>query len=302
MSDSAFNADWLALRAPFDAAATERGAAAALARDFGTALRRHNERGTLRLLDLGGGTGANVCRLAPRIAGSQHWTVVDHDAALLGRVADTVAAWARRIGARFEESHDNVRVTTPQRIVTVSWLAADLRDGFAGLPLGMVHGVTGAALLDLVSADWLAAASNDLAAARLPALFTLSVDGAMQWRPAADDDSAIAASFVRDLARDKGFGPALGTSANAAAAARFAASGYTVATARSDWQVGSDDVAMHRALLAFMAPAVRRQPPMDTDASDWIRRVDAWAAAKTALADAGTLAFTLGHGDVLAVM
>jgi hypothetical protein len=300
MSGEAFEADWLDLRAPFDAAAAGREPASGLTRRFGAALRRTRERGPLTLFDLGGGTGANVCRLAPRIPGSQHWTVIDSDPALLANVAATVAAWGRKIGAAVVHKSGAVTVTTPQRIVSVTTYDGDLRDGLERLPLADAHGVTGSALLDLVSSGWLASAAGTLAAHRLPALFTLNVDEVLQWQPAAALDARIAGAFHRDLARDKGFGLALGHRAATAAAAAFAAHGYAVETARADWHIGAADTAMHRALLSFIVPAALAQPP-DTAAAQWPQDVEHWAAAKAGLIDAGGLELTLGHLDLLAV-
>lgn len=300
MSAASFAADWLRLRAPFDTAATERGDAGALARRFGETLRQKQQRGVLRLLDLGGGTGANVCRLAPRIPGSQHWTVVDSDPDLLAAMPDTIAAWARRIGGRFALRDGGVSMTTPQRIVTVTCSPFDLRERLAGLPLADADGVAGSALLDLVSAEWMTAAAGDLAARHLPALFTLNVDGRLEWRPAAADDADVAAAFCQDLIRDKGFGRALGHRAAAFAGAGLAARGYTVDAAPSDWAVGNDSPAMQQAMLGFIEPAASRHVPAGLTTSDWRRQVTAWAAAKRALLDAGTLDLTVGHIDLLA--
>ena len=302
MSAATFDAEWLRLRAPFDAAAGDRPGPAALARAFGTVLRRRRERGALRLLDLGGGVGANVCRLAPRIPGSQSWTIVDNDDALLARLDATIAAWARRIGGRLVAIEGGVSVTTPQRIVTVVRCTHDLRDGLADLPLAAADGVVASALLDLVSADWLERAAAALAAHRLPCLFTLNVDRALRWRPAAADDAAIAAAFRRDLGRDKGFGHALGADAGTAAATILGARGYTVETAGSHWQIGAADAAVHRAMLSFVVPAALRHEPDAAEARSWRRRVGVWQAAKVERIAAASLELTVGHTDVLAAM
>lgn len=306
-----FAADWLRLRAPYDAATTARGPAAMLANAFGRKLRKGRERGVLKLLDLGGGNAANVARLAPRIPGSQHWTVIDSDPELLAGVGSTIEGWARAIGARFAAVGDAFTVTTPQRVVTVEALQADLRadaaagqgGGLAALPLAEADGVTGSALLDLVSHDWLKALVATLADSDIPALFTLNVDGRLHWTPAATDDAAVAAAFGRDMRRDKGFGRALGAAAPAVAAQCFMEQGYRVETAPADWQVGTDaaDAAMHRALLSFIAPAAGAWPPDGIAEDAWQRQVDAWRAEKSGLVDAAALAMTVGHGDLLAV-
>src|SRR5690606_34002812 len=76
-----FDPGWLALRAPFDAAARSPQALAPLRR---WAAGRGGA--VLRIADLGGGTGANLRFLAPLLPMPQHWTVIDSDPALLGRI------------------------------------------------------------------------------------------------------------------------------------------------------------------------------------------------------------------------
>src|SRR6187200_1305090 len=68
--------DWLALREPLDAASRSfeltRAVAAALPRDR-----------SLRIVDLGCGTGANVRYLEPHLRGSHDWLLVDKDPSVL---------------------------------------------------------------------------------------------------------------------------------------------------------------------------------------------------------------------------
>ncbi len=85
---SGFSADWLALREPADAAARS----VRLSYVLSHAVLHH---ASLRILDLGGGTGSNIRFLAPLLAKPQHWTLVDHDEALLAQVPARMAAWAR---------------------------------------------------------------------------------------------------------------------------------------------------------------------------------------------------------------
>ena len=73
---SGFSASWLALREGIDAASRDASLVERLSRVLSAR--------ALRALDLGGGTGANVRYLAPRLTGI--WTVVDHDRDLLSRV------------------------------------------------------------------------------------------------------------------------------------------------------------------------------------------------------------------------
>ena len=68
--------EWLDLREPADAAARSDELAERLGRHLPAA-------GHLVIHDLGGGSGAMVRWLAPRLPGPQHWVVHDRDEGLL---------------------------------------------------------------------------------------------------------------------------------------------------------------------------------------------------------------------------
>ena len=117
-----FSADWLALRAPADDAARDE---VLIKRLCDWALRHE---GPLRIADYGGGTGAGLATLSPRLPGAQHWRILDNDADLLARIP----------------KQDNVETV-------VADLAAAPEIGLTPRP----HIVTGFAFFDLVSANWL---------------------------------------------------------------------------------------------------------------------------------------------------
>ncbi|MDW8443907.1 MAG: class I SAM-dependent methyltransferase [Acetobacteraceae bacterium] len=206
-----FSPDWLALREPFDRAARSPRLAAALAEALPA---------RPRLIDLGAGTGSLFRWLAPRLARAQVWTLVDADAALLDEAFARIAAWAEGAGFRVTAPGRALLVHTPHGAWRVEALARDVATDPGRLPLRDHDAVVCSALLDLVSARWLA----DLASAlRSPFAAFLSVDGRDVWLPRDADDRLIARAFARDMGRDKGFGPALGPRAPAQAARLFAA-------------------------------------------------------------------------------
>jgi SAM-dependent methyltransferase len=198
-----FEAAWLDLREPADAAARDPGLLAAAAAHLG-------EAPAPVALDLGCGTGATARAFGTRVAGLR-WRLLDRDAGLLRLAA------ARVPGAEL--------------------VAADLA-ALERLPLEGVRLVTASALFDLVSRAWVEALAARLAAAGLGLYAALSYDGRLAWQPALAADEAGRAAFNRHQRTDKGFGPALGSDAGAALAEAFGARGYAVRTARSDWRLG----------------------------------------------------------------
>lgn len=252
---SSFTAEWLGLREPADAAARS----AALAAVFAGRARR--------VVDLASGTGANVRYLAPRLGGAPHWLAVDRDPELLA-----AAAWPA--GAR------------------VATLRLDLARALDELPLAPGDLVTASALLDLVSGPWLERLAARCAAAGADVLFALTYDGRIEWSPAEEGDERVRALVNRHQLGDKGFGPALGPGAAAAAVAAFGALGYEVRTAPSDWELGTESAALQAALIDGWVAAAAALAAGETAA---LRR---WGERRRANVATGRSRLRVGHRDV----
>ncbi len=324
-----FSADWLQQREPFDAAARD-GAAPRLALDARLAAWRAPAGAPMRVIDLACGTGANLRWLAPRLGGAQQWLVVDHDAALLRRWPDGLAARdggsGRQSGkngkngksgegghgrdgrgvrdGRDGSARSDGRDCDLLQLSSAGFQAAivrrrlDLAQALESLPWHAARLVTGSALLDLVSAAWLQRLVAATATARVALLMALSVDGRHRWTPGDADDAAVAALFGAHQQRDKGFdGPALGAAAAPALVLALRRYGYRVHSARSDWLLdGRRDrqaLALQRALVDGIATAALEQAPASA------AMVQAWRQRRLALAPRSML--RIGHLDVLAL-
>ncbi len=285
-----FSAEWLRLREPFD---TQARAAAAAALD----LPRHAAawraaHPMLQVVDLACGSGANLRELAPRLGGVQRWHLVDHDPALLAALPQALADWAGRQGYRFIAG-GALQVAGPGFHADITCEPLDLAHELHRLDLGAVHLVTASALLDLVSASWLQALTAHVQGTAAALLFALNVDGGTHWEPADPDDGVVHGGFGQHQRRDKGFGPALGHEAVPVAQALWAAAGYQVQHARSDWVIdGAQSAAMLRAMVEGTAAAAGEQEP------DARPRVLGWQARR--LAGLGRTRLRVGHVDLIA--
>jgi hypothetical protein len=262
---SGFSADWLALREPYDVRARNRQvldsvAVAAAAGD------------TVAVVDLACGTGSTLRAIASRLPPRQDWRLVDNDLSLLAR-----AAAGRALPG-----------------IAVTRIPVDLtRDLEAALD-GPINLVTASALLDLVSADWLERLVTEVAARQLPFYAALTYDGRVTFDPADSLDAAVIAAVNLHQETDKGFGPALGPCAPAAAIARFQAADYAVVHGRSDWHLSPRDHDIQRDMLAGWAGAAREIDAVSLpDAAAWLtRRRDLLAAGRSTI--------TVGHVDIFA--
>lgn len=269
MSNTAFSADWLRLREPHDQAARQ---AAFTSFDWPAWLARWQAKASSRqqgapfeVIDLACGSGANLRELAPRLGGAQRWQVVDHDPALLAALPLALSEWAGRQGHQLTQTADGLlHLQGAGFSAEIQPVQLDLAKNLHQLDLASTHLLTGSALLDLVSPDWLSELVDQAGAARVPLLFALNVDGRTSWDPAEADDERVHDVFASHQRRDKGFGPALGGQAPAEAARLLLEAGYTVHQAQSDWLIdGRADHALQTAMVQGMAAAALEQSPSD---------------------------------------
>jgi len=285
-----FGLDWLRLREPHDLRARSRG----LARRFGAAVRARAGTAVASLVDLGAGSGANFRTLAPLIPGDQDWRLIDHDRALLAHQSAEIAQWARGQGYRVTHGSGVVTVATGGAQWRAHSIDLDLAHDLEALPLASAHGVTCAALLDLVSAPWLERLTDRLGA-RPPLLAALTVDGRRSWRPDHREDKTIADAFGRHQRGDKGFGPALGAEASAVLETMLIRRGYRVTSEVGAWQLGVGDAALLAALIDGTAEAAAEVTPASAAA------IARWCADRHAALAGGALRLEVGHVDILAV-
>jgi hypothetical protein len=267
-----FDPHWLRLRSAHDDAARAQH----LTRLFADSLPEKNP----RLLDLAAGTGANLRHLAPRIGqAGQRWVLADHDRALLDAVVGEMAQWPH-----------------PTPAPALECRHIDLVHDLGSLDPADFDGIVATALFDLVSADWAGRFTAWLASAPRPVLLTLSVDGRLDWMPADPHDADMRGWIEAHQATDKGFGPALGPRAPAVLGELLDSQGFDVFTGRSDWIIGPDDIAIHRALIEGYRTAALEIAPDPCAATI----IDGWAERRLAAAKRGALTALVGHVDIFA--
>jgi hypothetical protein len=273
-----FSAEWLRLREPVDHAARS----AALTGE----VLRARLRGPIGILDLACGTGSNLRYLRGQVLNFNihdqnrrntrpdpyrelDWLLVDHDPALLSLVSP--APNVRTVERDLRELDDDL---------------------FAGRAL-----VTASALLDLVSETWLRQLVARCRAHEAAALFALTYDGRLAFEPAEPDDALIRDLVNRHQRTDKGFGPALGPAAVAAAADLFRSNGHEVRIASSDWVLRRTSApdALQEQLIDGWAEAASEM------AADRAGIIEAWRRQRRSHVTSGQAVLTVGHQDLAAL-
>jgi hypothetical protein len=260
-----FSAGWLALREPYDRRARNRDVLAALSAAFAKSP-------AIAVVDLACGTGSTLRAVAPHLPRRQSWRLVDNDLSLLARAApDTV-------------SPNIAMAATPIDI------ACDLEAALDGhLDL-----VTTAALLDLVSEQWLQRFVVEAAARKLPVYAALTYDGRIAFDPIDPLDGDVVDAVNKHQRTNKGFGPALGPEAASAAISAFEHVGYAIVRGRSDWQFALQDQEIQTEVIAGWASAAREIG--DLPLNDLV----AWLTRRRDLVASRRSAIHVGHVDFFA--
>ncbi len=288
---SQFTADWLTLREPLD-----RGArAVALTHRLAEMLPR--DRG-LSLVDLGCGTGANLRTLAPCLPVPQTWRCIDRDPLLLRELPNRTRPWAEAAGLvqRWEDADETIlSLDAPEGFrYRVELELRDLAATVEDLDFRGVDVVTCAALMDLVSLEWLAVVAKRAVQAGAVMLAALTITGEVAFLPEDPLDAEMLDLVRRHQRGDKGFGPALGPTAPQVMAGVFEALGYRVDTQPSVWEAGPETVRLQRAVIEDHARAAAALAP------DRREMVAAWRDARLMATERGRGRLRVGHIDLLA--
>jgi len=276
---SGFSSDWLLLREPADHSARSAELLGRLAGHF-------RGREAISVFDLGTGTGSNLRATSPHLPAVQHWTLVDHDPALLAAACDAISAWAdssRATANGIEVAKDKHSIFVGLKLAVLAAYPAVWGDNAPDL-------VTAAALFDLVSAEWIDRFVAAVAQAKAVFYTALTHSSIAAWSPPHPLDGAMTAAFESHFGNDKGFGPSAGSEATALLAKAFERAGYQVERRDSPWQLGNSDRNLIAELAQGWADAVLETGKIP--AAD----VAAWLAARRS---SGTC--VVGHQDLLAI-
>ena len=275
-----FDPEWLKLREPVD----HRSRATAVISLLVTAWKKNE---WSRIVDLGSGTGSNVRFLSLKLPSVKQWTLVDHDAKLFDRLEESDS---------FGE---------------VSCVIGDLSDvGLQVIRDRRAQLVTGSALLDLVSKEWLTLLAMCCREMSCAAYFALTYDGTIKWdfdggseNALVRDDEFIRQAVNKHQRREKGLGKALGPMAGLNAETLFRNADFRVWLLRSPWLLTKKDAQLvHMLVSGWEAAALDQieeaESENNTRGTD---RILEWAQSRHEMIDKAEFTLTVGHSDLLAL-
>lgn len=272
-----FSTDWLSLREAADHRARCSETAHALSARFA-------QRSSIRIVDMGCGTGSNLRATAPLLPSQQTWRLIDHDPDLLAAARERLAQWADRTVI----DNDRMILDAQGKQIEVEFHPCDLNGDLNAAFGPEADLITSSAFFDLVSVPFIKRLAAAVVDRKAVLYAVLTYNGRQLWSPRHPSDNAVIAAFHRHQMRDKGLGPAAGPTAAMELADQFRASGYSVLEGESPWQLGAGDAALLAELQAGHVNAVAETGAVDQKA------LERWSAVKR------TGAY-IGHTDTLAI-
>jgi hypothetical protein len=224
--------------------------------------------GVLEIIDLGAGTGANQRWLSPRLGFVQRWIHLDHDPTI----------------SRSLPLPDDTLIIDGSVEPALGWLLANRRSDR--------QLVTCSALLDVLTIDQIDAVCRAVVENHVPALYSLTVTGALTIEPADPYDELFLDAFNDHQRRAGRAGPdAISLVINA-----LCAGGFTVRTQETPWRLtASDDSAFVEQFLQERLDAVVAQNP------NLASPATAWLELRRSQLALGILRIEVGHRDILAL-
>jgi hypothetical protein len=215
--------------------------------------------------------------LAPRLPGPQHWVLHDRDTDLLE------LATAEPPG----RAADGATVTLEAKPSDITRLAPD--------DLAEATLVTASALLDMLTAEELAALVTACSSTKCPILLTMSVVGRVELTPPDPLDRRVAAAFDDHQRRTTERGRLLGPDAVGLAVRELGRLGGQVFVRPSPWFLGASEAELAAQwFIGWMGAARERRPELTA-------QIDSYRCRRLAQAETGRLAVRVEHADVLAL-
>jgi hypothetical protein len=289
---SKFSPEWLSLREPVDHRSRNQDLQAQVINYLAKIKTVYP--GTLRLTDLGSGTGSNLRALAPHLNAVQHWTLTDYDLELLQAARTTLLAWADSeianhvLGSTVAPSTQikPLSIIKENKKMIVEFRCVDLNKDYRTILDEPTDIITAAAFFDLVAEPWL---SQFCAYLSKPLYTVLTYDGIEKWSPPEIIDIDILKTFHLHQITDKGFGSALGPAASERMQSLLREFHFNTACASSPWILDNHDHDLIEQLAIGTAGAVREINTIP------IQLVDQWEQSRRQASKC-----EIGHIDLFA--
>jgi len=281
---TAYYFDWLATRYAFDEKARNKQ----IEQQFLHFLTRNK---TVRLIDVGAGSGANCRYWIDKIPGNQQWILIEENPDFSKKSLSALQQFAQARGYACSLQKESLHIQTPTQTIHIKTIQGSLLEIDQLASLSDTDAVVANAVYDLLTKDQFEEFISKIAPHRLVFLATLNYQN-MHFSPALPADEKMIGLYHAHMLRPQEEGVAMGPSCVAQMQETLQKHNYTLVVGESIWEIRNKDDKMMEFLLDFMESSIGELSLSSEDSL----LLKAWIKQKR---EANNLKLTIEHQDIL---
>ena len=280
---------WLAHRFACDAAARHHE----IERKFLAFFERHQT--SLKVVDVGSGTGANFRYYFDRIPHQQTWTLIEQDSNLIKACRICLEKFAHERGYGWQPQDDAFLLTASEKTATINIVQGSLEYLEQLADLRQTDVVTANAVFDLLSFEQFDTLVRKLAQHEVCLLATLNYYET-SFLPFSQQDHRFLRLYHMHMKRPQVFGIAMGPDCSEEMLDLLAQHHMMIEQEGSQWHLKKHHTTMHHYLLHFIEHAVAE---LNLSLEEK-QAFDSWLNDKKKLCRERELEIIIDHSDIFA--
>lgn len=251
MEEENVYANWLNERYPFDSEARNKEVESVV-------LSHLNKKQTVRLVDVGAGTGSTALYLLDKIKGNQNWYFIEQDASFEKVLMRRLKEYAGFHKYTWERANGKAQIITPSKQLSFQFIKGSLLDLERLLSIKEVDLILANAVFDLFTQQQIQSFLAPILDRAIACYFTLNYRS-MSFHPEDPFDSKFISLYEQHMERPQAMGRATGKQVGPALEKIMNNSGRVI-SGISTWHIQREDIKMHYYLLNFMENAIQELP------------------------------------------
>jgi SAM-dependent methyltransferase len=278
-------AEWLELRIPYDAKGRNSIVEASCQQYL-------KECKSLKIVDLGAGTGANCRYYLSKTAQDQEWFLVEQNQELLEIAFDRIIVWAQE--NKYESQLQNSILILKNRAykITIHRIVGSILDLENLIDLNTFDLAVANAVFDLFSEKQFQTLLECLKKYQLPLLATINYTGT-HFIPQTEDDFYFVNYYHQHMQRPQYFGRGMGPDCGSFIGEAMKRIGMEVLQGESPWEISSSDPVFFQLFLNFMQESI----PEILEEVTSQRKLNTWLLNKQQMIAQNKLSCNITHRD-----